>query len=168
MKIISLTKNSHGQFFAAAENHIFISTDKGITWIETNSDASHLEITCLVSDESNYIFAGATSSGILRTIDPTLIDSYQRIIPIKPDLSPNYPNPFNPTTAFNYQMPQAGFVSLKVYDVLGREVATLVNEEKSAGRYTVNFEAPDLASGIYIYQLRVNDYESSKKMLLLK
>ncbi len=80
----------------------------------------------------------------------------------------NYPNPFNPTTTINYQLPQAGFVSLKVYDVLGREVASLVTEEKPAGRYTINFEAPDLASGIYIYQLRVNDYVSSRKMLLLK
>ena len=83
-------------------------------------------------------------------------------------LEQNFPNPFNPTTTINYQLPQAGFVTLKVYDVLGREVASLVTEEKSAGGYTVNFEAPDLASGIYIYQLRVNDYVSSKKMLLLK
>ncbi len=67
-----------------------------------------------------------------------------------------------------YQLPQAGFVSLKVYDVLGREVAVLVGEEKSAGRHTVNFEASKLTSGIYIYQLRVNDYVGSKKMLLLQ
>ena len=92
-------------------------------------------------------------------------------IPESPDkfiLEQNFPNPFNPATTINYQLPQAGFVTLKVYDVLGREVAVLVTEEKPAGRYTVNFEAPDLASGIYIYQLRVNDYVSSKKMLLLK
>ena len=88
--------------------------------------------------------------------------------PIQFKLNQNFPNPFNPTTTINYQLPQAGFVSLKVYDVLGREVAVLVTEEKSAGRYTVNFEAPDLASGIYLYQLRVNDYVSSRKMLLLK
>ena len=83
-------------------------------------------------------------------------------------LEQNYPNPFNPTTTITYKIPKLSFVSLKVYDVLGREVAALVGEEQPAGRYTVNFDAPNLASGIYIYQLRVNDYISSRKMLLLR
>ena len=80
----------------------------------------------------------------------------------------NYPNPFNPSTAINYQLPKAGNVTLKIYDMLGREVATLVNENKTEGYYTFNFDASKFASGVYIYQLRVNDYVSSKKMILLK
>ncbi len=101
--------------------------------------------------------------------DPLAVDEPEGSpLPVTMELSQNYPNPFNPATTIDYQIPQQGFVSLKVYDVLGREVAVLVTEEKSAGRYTVNFVAPDLASGIYLYQLRVNDYVSSKKMLLLK
>ncbi len=80
----------------------------------------------------------------------------------------NYPNPFNPATTINYQLPQTGFVTLKVYDILGKEVATLVNEQKNQGRYSVYFDASHLASGVYIYQIRVNDYVGSKKMLLLK
>jgi hypothetical protein len=80
----------------------------------------------------------------------------------------NYPNPFNPSTIISYQIPSAGFVSLKIYDVLGREIRTLVNEEKTQGRYNYNFNASDLANGVYIYQLRVNDFVSSKKLLLLK
>ncbi len=83
-------------------------------------------------------------------------------------LEQNYPNPFNPATTINYQLPEEGFVILKVYDILGKEVATLVNKQKNRGRYVVNFDATDLASGVYIYQLRVNDYMSSHKMLLLK
>lgn len=83
-------------------------------------------------------------------------------------LSQNYPNPYNPATTINYQLPQNGFVTLKIYDILGKEVATLVNEQKTQGRYSINFDASRLASGVYIYQLRVNDYVSSKKMLLLK
>ncbi len=80
----------------------------------------------------------------------------------------NFPNPFNPATTINYRLPQTGFVTLKVYDILGKEVATLVNEQKNQGRYSVNFDASNLASGVYIYQLRANDYVSTKKMLLLK
>ena len=83
-------------------------------------------------------------------------------------LSQNYPNPFNPTTEISYSVAKAGFVSLKVYDMLGREVATLVNSEKATGNYTVNFNATNLASGTYIYQLQVNGVMLTKKMSLLK
>ncbi len=89
-------------------------------------------------------------------------------IPVTYDLSQNYPNPFNPATTINYQLPKTGFVTLKIYDILGKEVATLVKEQKNQGRYIAHFNATHLASGVYIYQLRVNDYVSSKKMLLLK
>ncbi|MEJ2103639.1 MAG: T9SS type A sorting domain-containing protein [Ignavibacteriaceae bacterium] len=88
--------------------------------------------------------------------------------PVAYDLSQNYPNPFNPTTTINYQLPEAGYATIKIYDILGKEVATLVNEQKNQGRYSVNFDASHLASGVYIYQLKVKDYVSSKKMLLLK
>ncbi len=80
----------------------------------------------------------------------------------------NYPNPFNPTTTINYQLPQAGFVTIKVYDMLGREVATLVNENQSAGYYKAGFDASRLTSGVYIYTISVNNYSQSKKMLLAK
>jgi Secretion system C-terminal sorting domain len=80
----------------------------------------------------------------------------------------NYPNPFNPTTAINYQIPKDGFVTLKIYDMLGREVATLVNDNKTAGYYKVNFDAGRLTSGVYIYTIKSNDFFLSKKMLLMK
>ena len=80
----------------------------------------------------------------------------------------NYPNPFNPTTTINYQLPENGFVTIKVYDVLGKEVATLVNENKSAGYYNVNFDASKLTSGVYIYTINANGFAQSKKMLLMK
>ncbi len=91
-------------------------------------------------------------------------------------LAQNYPNPFNPTTKIIYQLPQDGMVTLKVYDMLGQEVATLVNEYKTSGRYNVNFNGSNLASGVYIYQLKVNsnkgnsstDYSATKKLILLK
>jgi hypothetical protein len=80
----------------------------------------------------------------------------------------NYPNPFNPTTVINYQLPYDGFVTLKIYDMLGREVATLVNENKNAGYYKVNFDAGRLTSGVYIYRITSNNFVLSKKMLLMK
>ena len=89
-------------------------------------------------------------------------------IPKEYTLFNNYPNPFNPITTINYQLPKSGSVTLKIFDILGKEVKTLVNEQKEMGKYTVQFDASSLASGMYVYQLRVNDYTSTKKMLLVK
>jgi len=83
-------------------------------------------------------------------------------------LSQNYPNPFNPTTTINFSIPNAGNVSLKVYDMVGREVATLANSYTNAGSYAVTFEASDLASGIYFYKLQSGNFVQIKKMMLLK
>ncbi|MBK7228842.1 MAG: agmatine deiminase family protein [Ignavibacteriales bacterium] len=91
-------------------------------------------------------------------------------LPTKFTLEQNYPNPFNPSTIISYQLPKAGNVTLKVFDVLGREVAVLVDEEKAAGSYNVEFgvKSLELSSGIYFYQLKVGDYLETKKMLLIK
>jgi Tol biopolymer transport system component len=83
-------------------------------------------------------------------------------------LAQNYPNPFNPTTKMNYQIPELSFVIIKVYDVLGSEVITLVNGEKSVGNYQVEFDASTLSSGIYFYQLQASNYLETKKMVLMK
>jgi plastocyanin len=80
----------------------------------------------------------------------------------------NYPNPFNPATTIKYQLPKAGIVTIKVYDILGKEAATLVNEIKPAGYYSVNFDGRELTSGIYIATIQVNNFIQSKKMLLVK
>ena len=84
------------------------------------------------------------------------------------DLAQNYPNPFNPTTIIKYQIPEDGIVSLKIYDILGKEIKTLVNEHKPTGRYEINFDASNLASGVYIYRIQINDFTSVKKMILLR
>lgn len=84
------------------------------------------------------------------------------------DLAQNYPNPFNPATVIKYQVPKDGHVTLKVYDILGREVATLIDGFKSQGRYNVTFNAGSLASGVYIYQLRADDFVANKKLILMK
>ena len=83
-------------------------------------------------------------------------------------LEQNYPNPFNPTTIIQYSVPQRSDVILKVYDILGSEVATLVNEEKTGGVYSVNFDASQLSSGIYFYRIQAGSFVETKKMILLK
>jgi hypothetical protein len=90
------------------------------------------------------------------------------VIPHSYALSQNYPNPFNPSTVIKYSLPKAGLVKLVVFDILGREVRTLVNEIKTAGIYSVNFDASSLASGVYFYRVESGDFVQTKKMLLIK
>lgn len=102
---------------------------------------------------------------------------FTRPVGVRPDpntvvedytLAQNYPNPFNPTTQIKFTVAQEGFVTLKVYDILGKEVANLVNEQMPSGAYTADFNASNLATGTYIYTLSVNGVSISKKMMLLK
>ena len=88
--------------------------------------------------------------------------------PLTFQLEQNYPNPFNPSTTISFTIPFADFTSLKVYDVLGNEVAVLVNAEKPAGNYEVNFDASLLSSGTYFYKLQAGGVVRTKKMILLK
>ncbi len=83
-------------------------------------------------------------------------------------LSQNYPNPFNPVTKINFALPKQGLVTLKVYDVIGREVRTLVNEMKNAGSYSVDFNGSELSSGVYFYRIQANDFTEVKRMMLIK
>ena len=89
-------------------------------------------------------------------------------LPASFDLSQNYPNPFNPSTTINYDLPVKSFVTLKVYDILGSEVATLVNENQDASHYSIKFDASKLSSGIYLYKLKAGDFVQTRKMILMK
>jgi hypothetical protein len=83
-------------------------------------------------------------------------------------LSQNYPNPFNPSTKIKYSVPQSSQIVIKIFDVLGNEIETLVNEEKPAGTYEITWYAENLPSGVYFYQLQAGDYINTKKLILLK
>jgi hypothetical protein len=99
---------------------------------------------------------------------PSAIAKLETEIPVSYSLSQNYPNPFNPVTMIKFALPKASFVKLKVYDILGREVANLVNDFKSAGTYIVDFDASALSSGVYFYRLETEKYTDVKKMVVLK
>ncbi|MDF1611492.1 T9SS type A sorting domain-containing protein [Stygiobacter electus] len=92
----------------------------------------------------------------------------EETLPLTYSLEQNYPNPFNPTTQIKYSLAKAGVVTLKVYDILGRQVAELVNKQQEAGNYTVNFDASRLSSGVYIYKIESGSFNSVKKMMLVK
>jgi len=123
------------------------------------------------SDAAGRNYAGKAyiyfiyQSGSYVEVDATIINNYS--------LNQNYPNPFNPSTKIKYQIPELSFVTLKLYDVLGNEITTLVNEEKPAGKYEVEFNSrglihQTLPSGIYFYQLKAGSFIETKKMLMLK
>ncbi|MFH1197461.1 MAG: kelch repeat-containing protein [bacterium] len=153
-------------------------------WSEMPNLPKKISYSAAVYDEPNdrvILFGGKDDEGnILNTtyefaFSTTGVTAGSEL-PIDFILYQNYPNPFNPTTTIKYSIPgvetpymaSLQHVTLKVYDVLGREVATLIDEKKSAGTYEVNFDASSLSSGMYIYQLRAGTFVSSKKLMLLK
>ena len=125
------------------------------------------------SFEDNNLTAGKYSYRLMQ-IDTDGQFEYSKVIeinldaPMKYELSQNYPNPFNPVTTIQFSMPEAGEVKLVVYNVLGEQVAVLVNENKEAGVHTINFNATELNSGIYIYKLTTGNFSAVKKLMVIK
>ena len=129
----------------------------------------YLRLVTNVNGNANYTLANIVSDNTtLAKKNFNKVNFTGREIPTSYDLAQNYPNPFNPSTTIRFQIPKDGIVTLRIYDILGAEVATLVNEEKVAGKYEVNFNASSLASGVYIYKIQAGTFINSKKMLLVK
>jgi len=153
------------------------STLKGKVWIDDVLKAENINLTSR-NEFIDFFVMGVNWSGsgtstayfddiILAENIPTVINSGENIINDF-QLYQNYPNPFNPSTTILYQIPELSFITLKVYDVLGEEIATLFNEEKPAGTYEIEFNAENLPSGIYFYRIQAGNYVATRKMLLLK
>jgi hypothetical protein len=149
---------------------VFLFSDNGDSLGSRNVGLTNLNIHTLTADNNGYVYAG-TDNGVWKRPLSEIVTSIKEISAAFPTeflLSQNYPNPFNPTTTFRYSIPNESKVIIKVYDIIGREVVTLVNEEKSTGNYELTWNAANLPSGIYFYQLRAGDYIKTKKMILLK
>ena len=146
------------------------SSDSGSNWICVASQTQNPLLNSIFFTDVNQGIAVGTDGIIIRTKSGGLTDVIDNVYNVssKYSLEQNYPNPFNPTTTINYEIPERGFVTLKVYDILGREVTILINEEKPAGSYEVQFTASGLTSGIYFYQIKAGEYSETKKMILLK
>ena len=174
--------NSKIGWISGIHGRIWKTTDGGTNWVlqNVNINTTLGKVIVLKEEKTAYIWAGGFYDGYLgdnsRSIlfyadlsNLTDIKDENLQLPEQYSLMQNYPNPFNPTTTIHYWLPQSGKVTLKLFDILGNEVKTLVNEQKEMGNYSVQFSSGDgLASGMYVYRLRVNDYVSSKKMLLIK
>ena len=120
---------------------------------------------CLFTISSADIGIGISEVGTISSI--TGIED-ETMMPVKYSLNQNYPNPFNPSTTIKFQIPNSEFTTLKVYNVLGQEVATLVSNKLNPGNYTYTFDGKNLASGIYYYQLVAGGFREVKKMILLR
>jgi photosystem II stability/assembly factor-like uncharacterized protein len=155
------------------------TTDGGETWLQYSRQSTD-EFRSVVFINENVGFVAGMNGLILKTTNgggsTTDIDMINESSLNSFVLQQNYPNPFNPTTKIKYSIPSnvilSGaknlYVTLKVYNILGKEIATLVNEEKTAGNYEVEFDAANLSSGIYFYKLEAGTYSETKKMVLLK
>jgi hypothetical protein len=160
--------------FAGTADGLYVSTNYGANWTLKNegfdSPAPSIVSLCL---EYNAVLAGTANNGIWKRplSDFIGIRVISSEVPDKYSLYQNYPNPFNPSTNIRYQITNSnsnGLVVLKVYDVLGKEVTTLVNEKQSPGIYEATFDGSNLSSGVYFYKLSAGDFSQIRKMTLVK
>lgn len=169
--ISGICHDSSGTLYAVGKTYCIKSTDSGNTWqnIMDSVFAAHTYITAMNSialDKSGFIWI-AHGKGII-TNSPVTGITKDQVEPLTFRLEQNYPNPFNPSTMISFTNPQNGFVTLKLFDILGREVRIMYKGEMAAGTHTINFNAGNLPSGNYIYYLQVNEKFISRKMTLLK
>jgi hypothetical protein len=158
---------------------VCFSSDTGKTWVEEFRLENFFFRDIVFTDENNgWLLANKTASSFNTRIFRTTNGGFGGIVSVDDNknnliisnyiLEQNYPNPFNPITKIKYQIPEISFVTIKIYDVLGNEISTIVNEEKPAGNHNVDFTASSLPSGIYFYRLQAGDFIQTKKMVLLK
>lgn len=167
--------NRQGDIFVSHSGSIYKSTDNGNTWNVHNSGLTPgALINTFIFDNSDYLYGITYNNGIFKSADPTITNAANNIsiIADKYMLSQNYPNPFNPATKIKYTIPVSGNVMLKIYNSLGREVATLVNKFQTSGDYETEFNSVtagiELAGGVYFYTLDSGDFRQSRNMILIK
>jgi hypothetical protein len=156
--------------FAGTAGGVFISTNSGASWSIANSGLANISVNALALF-GQYLFAGTYGSSAFRRPLSDMVVSvgpFPGEVPAAFRLEQNYPNPFNPSTTIRFELPHASHVSLTIYDLLGREVMTLVDEVKPAGAYNVQFNAANVSSGMYVYRLRAGDFVAARDLLLLK
>ena len=166
---ISLYFINYTIFAGFFNDGLFYSTDNGNNWVKYNTAGlpNWVSINSIVQTD-NFLAVGTIFYGIFTSMNTVGIQNERATIPTKFELFQNFPNPFNPSTDISYSIPRRSNVSLKVFDILGSEVAELVNKEMEAGSYQVSFNASSLSSGVYFYRLQAGDYVKIKKMVILK
>lgn len=169
--------NKSGKIFmggakSGINSQCYQSTNNGATWeqIENNilTIDANSSLTGLFAASNGHLFGGTTYGLFKSTQITTSVSKNSNAVPGLFSLFQNYPNPFNPTTVLQFTIREAGMISLRVYDILGKEVATLVNEVKEAGSYSISFNATTLSGGMYVARLQNGSKTETKKMLLIK
>lgn len=161
------------KWYVARGKDIYYSTNQGVSWTlqytaPGSANYSQLISSRIAGSGSIALFGIRSNGGISKLLTLTSVHSVNAEIPAKYDLSQNYPNPFNPRTVISFQLPAVSDAVLKVYDVTGKEAATLVNERLQPGTYETTFDGTGLNSGVYFYKLITNSFTETKKMLLIK
>ena len=151
-------------------NGIYHTTNGGQSWTKEFSKTGYMLNAFAIKKFESLWVAGESCRILKYTEDLTTTVAFDQnsLLPKEFALLQNYPNPFNPLTIIRYDIPQASQVTLKIYNVLGAEVATLVNEFLQPGRYTAEWNAGSFASGVYLYTIQAGDFIQTKKMILLK
>jgi hypothetical protein len=169
--IISLATDRQGNIFAGSDGAgVFRSTDNGGNWSQLNAGLLNLRVRALAVNADGYVFAGTSGTGVFRSVQPTTSVG-ESVVESPADflLEQNYPNPFNPSTNIPFVLPRPSRVTLKIFDHLGKEVVTLVDEKKSAGRHETHLQAAGWPSGVYFYRLQADGFlVETKKLVLLK
>ncbi|MBS1492027.1 MAG: T9SS type A sorting domain-containing protein [Bacteroidetes bacterium] len=161
--------DSRGDFYISYDhNNIYRSTNKGSTWELLNTGLTGTTYICSFTEANGKIYAGTNNKGAfyLSTDVVGISNGYETVKEFS--LRQNYPNPFNPVTNISYNVPKSSLVNLSVYDMLGKKVAELVNENISAGNYEIIFDASKLSTGVYYYKLQTESFSETKKMILSK
>lgn len=149
---------------------IFLTTNQGQNWYPQNQGiaaGTQFQFNAITKC-GNYVFAPANNGIWRRDLSQVSVHNISSIVFNGYKLSQNFPNPFNPTTQINFEIPKSSFVTLKVYNSIGREVAELVNEKLSSGAYQTTFDAAAFSSGVYFYKIQAEGFTETKKMLLVK
>jgi hypothetical protein len=160
--------------FAGTNDYVYESTDEGANWsVMLTGIPNNTKINSLIADPYN-VFASTSDKGVWKlpaAIIITFLNNHNTELPINFSLYQNYPNPFNPSTKIKFNLPSSASnssVKLVIYDVLGREVITLINRQLNPGTYEIDWNASDYPSGVYFYKLTAGDFSSVKKMVLEK
>ncbi|TAK65382.1 MAG: T9SS type A sorting domain-containing protein [Bacteroidetes bacterium] len=169
--VFPTTLHSNGDFlFVGTTTGVYRSSDKGGTWTAINTGLNPKTHINILTSNDQYLFAGTNPNGVWRIPihQVTAVREVSDAIPAHFVLEQNYPNPFNPATTFRFMIHDAGFTSLTVYNLLGEEVAALVNEHLHAGTYTTTWDASGMPSGMYYYRLTSGSISEVKRMMLIR
>jgi hypothetical protein len=169
MTVYSLTASGNNIFAGTYENGVFLSNNNGSNWFAKSQGFGTNTIVKALLITNNNIFAGTDNSVWRRIFSEIIgIQNVSTETPSLYSLSQNYPNPFNPITNVKFSIINSGNVKLVVFDIMGREVQTLVNERLRPGTYETTFDGSKLNSGVYFYKLITDAFTETKRMTLLK